>query len=144
MEETKIQALHDSLSKLRRAEGLGRSSQYSWSAAPTKTDENGNAVREDGLPTNALYANFLPEGSYDRNSNATKKHGDGRAIKRNFDDCGSSDEDSEARRRRKAEKKERKKAEKKSSEAGSKAAGKTGRKEKDQEGGYGITSRICA
>eukprot|EP00567_Pseudictyota_dubia_P000113 CAMPEP_0197468390 /NCGR_PEP_ID=MMETSP1175-20131217/66058_1 /TAXON_ID=1003142 /ORGANISM="Triceratium dubium, Strain CCMP147" /LENGTH=308 /DNA_ID=CAMNT_0043004487 /DNA_START=103 /DNA_END=1026 /DNA_ORIENTATION=+ len=121
MEESKIQALHDSLSQLRRSAGLGVSSQYSWSAAPTKTDESGNVVREDGLPTNALYANFLREGSYDRNSAAARKYGDGRVIKRNFDDCAkdtsgsnaSSDVDSEERRQRKIEKKERKKAEKK-------------------------------
>mmetsp|Transcript_16057 Transcript_16057/g.46225 ORF Transcript_16057/g.46225 Transcript_16057/m.46225 type:complete len:297 (-) Transcript_16057:8-898(-) len=121
MEESKIQALHDTLSKLRRSAGLGVTGQYSWSAAPTKKDENGNDVREDGLPTNALYANFLPEGSYDAASGVAKKYGDGRTIKRNFDDCvldGSgkdsiSSDDMEGKRRQKTEKKERKKAEKK-------------------------------
>ena len=112
MEEEKIQRLHDTLSKLRRSEGLGMATHFNFNSSTT------DKKRTDGLPTNALYSNFLKEGSYDPNTSSALKYGDGRAIKRNFDDCGkvsSSDDESstnseERKRRKKLEKKEKKKA----------------------------------
>jgi len=123
MEESKLIALHDTLTKLGKQQGLGVSSQYSWAT---------NAVieeRKDGLPANALYANFVKEGSYD----PSKKnlHGDGRMIKRNFDDTTipqittDDDDDSPAtKRRRKEEKKAEKKAKKKEEKLAAKKAAK--------------------
>jgi len=94
MEEFKIQRLHDSLSKLRKTAGLGTDSQYRFggvtasAAVSVITDKDGKTRREDGLPINALYSNFLKQGNYDPNSMKTSnKYGDGRNIKRNFDDC---------------------------------------------------------
>ena len=127
MEEDKIQKLHDSLSKLRRGKGLGISSHYNFGGGNSvdnghgvniKENGNGELYREDGLPVNALYSNFLKQGSYSKTDSALK-YGDGRKIKRNFDDCTSggeegSDGDSTkaAKKRKKAEKKALKKAEK--------------------------------
>lgn len=130
MEEDKIQKLHDSLSKLRRGKGLGISSHYNFgggnnvdngNGVSIKENEHGEFYREDGLPVNALYANFLKQGSYSKTDSALK-YGDGRKIKRNFDDCtpggeerdGDSDSSSAkaAKKRKKAEKKALKKAEK--------------------------------
>jgi hypothetical protein len=83
MEENKAQALHDELTLLadKRGKtgglGLGGGS-YSWSATNVTTE------RTDGLPNNPLYVNFVREGSF---VVAKANHGDGRMIKRNFDDC---------------------------------------------------------
>ncbi len=121
MEEDKIQRLHDSLSKLRKGKGLGTNSHFSWNAhasVPLKKDEDGNMYREDGLPVNGLYANFVPQGTYDptkMKENSTLKYGDGRVIKRNFDDIepiSSSEGNGEDKSKKKKSKEERK-AEKK-------------------------------
>ena len=129
MEEDKIQKLHDNLSKLRKGKGLGTSSHYDFggpasatknaNGVPMKKDKDGNLSRDDGLPMNSLYSNFVTSGSYVKTSSALK-YGDGRAIKRNFDDCatGSSNDDESdnstkaTKRRKKEEKKALKKAEK--------------------------------
>ena len=122
MEEEKLIAFHDTLAKLQKRQGLGVSSQYSWAHA---VDEGGQ--RKDGLPANALYANFLKEGSYD--PSAKNLHGDGRKIKRNFDDIPqitSDDEDDSptAHERRKEERKAQKKAQKKEEKLAAKKAAK--------------------
>ncbi len=132
MDEEKIQRLHDTLSKLGKGKGLGTSSHYNFggssnvnNAVPIKEDKSGRLYREDGLPVNALYSNFVKQGSYKKQDSALK-YGDGRAIKRNFDDCTPDlikgekrDDDSDgdgstksAKRRRKQKKKALKKAEK--------------------------------
>lgn len=85
MEESKAQALHDALSKLAprgKGGGLGLGTgAYSWS-------KQGNEETSDnGLPRNPLYANFVPAGIYDPNNKNKHNHGDGRTIKRKFDDC---------------------------------------------------------
>ena len=90
MEDAKLQALHDTLSKLQSGgrRGLGVSRQYSWQK------KNGTTTKIDyGLPNNALYANFVPEGAlYNNNQqDGLANDGDGRFIKRNFSD----DEDQE-------------------------------------------------
>lgn len=91
MEESKLQALHDSLSKIRGRKGLGTNgSQFSWQRT---------TAASSNLPSNALYANFVPEGSYDPQSK-----GDGRAVKRDFSDCIAESKE-ERKRRRKEEKK---------------------------------------
>mmetsp|Transcript_7913 Transcript_7913/g.14903 ORF Transcript_7913/g.14903 Transcript_7913/m.14903 type:complete len:218 (+) Transcript_7913:94-747(+) len=121
MEEEKIQRLHDSLSKLRKGKGLGINSHYSWNAhesIPLKKDKDGNLSRDDGLPVNGLYSNFVKEGSYNPEKikeNYSNKYGDGRAIKRNFDDIQTiSDEHAEESSKKvKRKSKEERKAEKK-------------------------------
>jgi len=137
MEEEKIQRLHDTLSKLRRGKGLGVSSHYNFGGddgVPTEKDDSGNVVRKDGLPMNGLYANFVREGEMV----VRNKYGDGRTIKRNFDDCSSpssastnskndsddssSSSDSSEERRKKA------KREKKKAKAALKSAKKAERK----------------
>ena len=99
MEEEKIQRLHDTLSKLRRGHGLGTSSHFNFGGPDgpiaTKKDADGNVIRTDGLPINGLYSNFLREGAgYDPKKAVERKYGDGRVIKRNFDDCKDDDSDS--------------------------------------------------
>lgn len=117
MDEEKIQRLHDTLSKLRKGKGLGTNSHYSWNAhesVPMKKNEDGTLYREDGLPVNGLYANFIKQGTYDPKKvkeNSTSKYGDGRVIKRNFDDI-DSDGDQDGKSKKKKSKEERK-AEKK-------------------------------
>ena len=105
MEEEKIQRLHDTLSKLRRGHGLGTSSHFNFGGGAdgiaTKKDADGNVIRKDGLPMNGLYSNFIREGTgYDPKKAVERKYGDGRVIKRNFDDCkgddSSSDSDSDS------------------------------------------------
>ncbi len=127
MEESKVQALHDTLSKLKKTAGLGVSSHYNFGGKIKTTTVNGKTVRDDGLPNNPLYFPFVREGTYDPSKSNAEKYGDGRVIKRNFDDCkpvtptsegsslgdSSDSEDEEAKKKRKLEKKERKKAEKK-------------------------------
>eukprot|EP00979_Chaetoceros_neogracilis_P007287 scaffold1521_cov271-Chaetoceros_neogracile.AAC.95 len=115
MEEEKIQRLHDSLSKLRRGKGLGTNSHFSWNASesiPMDKDKDGNLFRTDGLPVNGLYSNFVKQGTYDPNKaevNSALKYGDGRKIKRNFDDIKSiNDEDTPSSSSKKKSKEERK------------------------------------
>ena len=106
---------------------FGNNSNNKGDGAQIKEGENGTLYRDDGLPVNALYSNFVKQGSYSKKDSALK-YGDGRAIKRNFDDCtaippdnesdggssgsGSSSNNSRAKKRKKAEKKALKKAEK--------------------------------
>jgi hypothetical protein len=85
MEDAKLQALHDTLSILRGGKGLGTAGQYSWQSKSGGPAESADArCKRHGLPTNPLYAYFLPEGAYD--SNMAVEHGDGRFIKRDFTD----------------------------------------------------------
>lgn len=126
MEEDKIQKLHDTLSKLKKGKGLGTSSHYNFGGGhtsnngiPFKEGKDGKIFREDGLPINALYSNFVKEGSYSKQDSALK-YGDGRVIKRNFDDCANEDDENSKdnensrsiKKRKKEEKKALKKAEK--------------------------------
>ena len=102
MEEEKIQQLHDTLSKLRKGKGLGTSSHYNFgnhhhhlnnpNSVPIKEGKDGKLYRDDGLPINALYSNFVKQGSWTKKDSALK-YGDGRVIKRNFDDCIQDDND---------------------------------------------------
>jgi len=128
MEEDKVQRLHDSLSKLRKSSGLGASSHFNFSGGTrysissiSQKGENGELIREDGLPMNALYTNFVRQGLYDptkKKQNDASKYGDGRFIKQNFDDSTSeagksdvsSNESREEKLQRKAEKRKKKKA----------------------------------
>lgn len=100
MEEAKLQALHDTLSKLGRGrQGLGTRSQYSWQKQAPRANDNASS-----LPSNPLQAYFHPEGQYQR---AAVDDGDGRAIKRDF-----SDDESESSSKKKLSKAERKAAKK--------------------------------
>lgn len=132
MDEEKIQRLHDTLSKLGKGKGLGTSSHYNFgggvknsltnnNGVPMKEGKDGQMYRDDGLPVNALYSNFVKQGSYKKQDSALR-YGDGRAIKRNFDDCtpdlverekGSDDDDEGSTKSAKKRKKEKKKALKK-------------------------------
>jgi hypothetical protein len=91
MEDHKLQALHDTLSKLRGRHGLGTSSLYSWQnnssqAAAAKAPPSGSGG-------NPLQAHFHREGEHPHRSLA-RGDGDGRAIKRNFDDLEESNRSS--------------------------------------------------
>ena len=122
MEDHKLQALHDSLSKLRGHKGLGTSSQYSWQK--TVAQEDGDRQKKYGLPNNTLYSYFVPEGTYDPKKKASD--GDGRFIKRDFGSASSSssedDESSFDTAERKRRRKEKRKAEKKAADAKEKKA----------------------
>ncbi|KAL3772205.1 hypothetical protein ACHAW5_009352 [Stephanodiscus triporus] len=123
MEEQKIQALHDTLAKLKKTAGLGVASHYNFGKIKTK-QVNGQTVREDGLPNNPLYFPFVKEGTFDPSTADVSKFGDGRAIKRNFDDCQTSanvDDGSERSLDKKSSKKERKKLAKEKKKADKKA-----------------------
>lgn len=115
MEESKLQALHDSLSKLTAGrQGLGRAAQYSWQ----KKKKHQNASQDYGLPSNALYANFVPEGALYNPQDAASGQtdfGDGRYIKRNFSDDENSDDEIANKKQKKSPKlsKEERKALKK-------------------------------
>ena len=125
MEESKLQALADSLSKHSGRKGLGTSGgEYSWSKTANSSTTTTQSARDDGLPTNPLYSNFVKEGAYDPSKKAPLNHGDGRLIKRDFSDIPpivdetSADETSKksskkSKEERKAEKKAIKKAAKK-------------------------------
>lgn len=132
MEQSKLQALHDTLAKLRGGhhQGLGTistsggGSVYSWQKNGKHQEQEAkkaeNLRRKHGLPDNKLYAYFIPEGFYDPNQPTT--HGDGRFIKRDFcnlqndgdennnrdDHTSESETSSQRRQRRKAEKKQAK------------------------------------
>lgn len=102
MEDSKLQALHDSISKLTKGRnGLGTSRVYSWQKQNGINNAHYNPEAR-GLPNNALYSNFVPAGIYDPNSKPAN-HGDGRYIKRNFDDDDEGKE--KTKEERKAEKK---------------------------------------
>jgi len=106
MNEAQAQAFHDTLSKL-RSKGRGGLGMNELNFG------NNSADVDYGLPKNALYANFVPEmgDKFDYN-----EYGDGRIIKRNFDDCNDSsleEESNEKKRKRKRLSKEERKAEKK-------------------------------
>eukprot|EP00539_Tryblionella_compressa_P005978 CAMPEP_0178766646 /NCGR_PEP_ID=MMETSP0744-20121128/19182_1 /TAXON_ID=913974 /ORGANISM="Nitzschia punctata, Strain CCMP561" /LENGTH=304 /DNA_ID=CAMNT_0020422395 /DNA_START=18 /DNA_END=933 /DNA_ORIENTATION=+ len=140
MEETKLQALADSLSKHGGRRGLGTySGAYSW----TKTQKTSSAPntapeRTDGLPNNALYANFVREGTYDPNVKA--EDGDGRVIKRDFSDSlelvatqnesSSSSSLSGASNNKKADEKAKRKAAKKAAKLEAKRQAKLEEKRK--------------
>lgn len=104
MEEQKIQSLHDTLAKLKKTAGLGIASHYNFGKVKTK-QVNGQTVREDGLPNNPLYFPFVKEGTFDPKNAESSKFGDGRTIKRNFDDCDAKVDDSVRSRDKKSYKK---------------------------------------
>lgn len=110
MEEQKIQSLHDTLAKLKKTAGLGIASHYNFGKVKTK-QVNGQTVREDGLPNNPLYFPFVKEGTFDPKTAESFKFGDGRTIKRNFDDCDAKVDDSVRSRDKKSYKKKRMKEE---------------------------------
>ena len=112
MEESKVQALHDTLSKLKKSAGLGVSSHYNFGKVQTK-EVDGKLVRADGLPNNPLYFPFVREGTYDKNKSDAARYGDGRAIKRNFDDISDDGSDNNGNNDNKKKSKEERKAEKK-------------------------------
>jgi hypothetical protein len=99
MEEAKVQALHDTLSKLKRSAGLGVSSHYNFGKIKT-TQVNGETVRADGLPNNPLYFPFVREGTYDRSDKGdAARYGDG------IDSDSGSDRKKKLKEKKKAEKK---------------------------------------
>ena len=139
MDDAKLQALHDSLSKLRGgSHGLGTSSQYSWQRRRGGGESTAERQKRLGLPNNTLYSYFVPEGAYKRDS-SNPDDGDGRFIKKDFSDLqeetndnassdsSSSHDDQEKRRRRK----EKRKAAKKVAAKAAKLAAK--KKEKLEE-----------
>jgi len=141
MEEEKIQRLHDTLSKLRKGKGLGTDSHYSWNAHESismKKDKDGNLFREDGLPVNGLYSNFVKQGTFDpekAKDNSALKYGDGRKIRRNFDDIKSvGEEESSDQSSKKSSKKskEEKKAEKKAAKLEAKKQAKLEEKKRQK------------
>lgn len=116
MEDSKLQALADSLSKNSGRKGLGTysSGAYSWAKTATAADEV-DAKRTDGLPNNALYSNFVKEGGYDTNQKTPMNHGDGRAIKRDFSDIPvlvEDGSDGQSKKKKKLSKEEKKAAKK--------------------------------
>merc|ERR1712194_235962 len=130
MEDSKLLALHDDLSKYqnKKKSGLGVSNAYNFAGSKNKqsSDLTATTVREDGLPNNSLYVNFLRQGTYDptKDDTTANVYGDGRVIKRNFDDCiteisvssnSDDDENSVGKKKKitKEERKEQKKAKKK-------------------------------
>jgi hypothetical protein len=124
MEDAKLQALHDSLAKLRggHKSGLGQrssgssSAPYSWSNSNRSDQQLVDASESStghphGLPNNQLYAYFAPEGTFNPSQNQPHSHGDGRFIKRNFDDIQSdNDSSSTSQNMTKEERKAKKKA----------------------------------
>ena len=144
MEETKLQALADSLSKHGGRKGLGLSGgEYSWSKTNNRNEagvDDGEQRRNDGLPNNALFSNFVREGTYDLEA-SRGQHGDGRTIKRDFSDIHSDDKAAkkaskkaakiEAKRQVKLEEKRKAKRARKEQEAALAAA-----REKCYEGKY--------
>jgi len=138
MEEEKIQRLHDTLSKLRKGKGLGTDSHYSWNAHESismKKDKDGNLFREDGLPVNGLYSNFVKQGTFDpekAKENSALKYGDGRKIRRNFDDIKAVGEEESSDESSKKKSKEEKKAEKKAAKLEAKKQAKLEEKKRQK------------
>lgn len=94
MEDEKAQRLVDTLTKLRKSAGLGVSTHFNFGGASDmiqfRKGKDGKLLREDGLPVNSLYSGFVREGTYDPKISTEKKYGDGRKIKRNFDDINTN------------------------------------------------------
>lgn len=136
MEDSKLLALHDDLSKYqnKKKSGLGVSNAYNFAGSKNKqsSDSTATTVREDGLPNNSLYVNFLRQGTYDPTKDDTTAniYGDGRVIKRNFDDCiteisvssNSDDDENSVGKKKKITKEERKEQKKEEKKAKKKAA----------------------
>mmetsp|Transcript_64 Transcript_64/g.89 ORF Transcript_64/g.89 Transcript_64/m.89 type:complete len:240 (+) Transcript_64:111-830(+) len=120
MEEEKAQELHDSLSTLKRSAGLGTSSHFNFGGQLSATKnirKDGKLIRNDGLPTNALYSNFVKEGSWSKNNHSdASRYGDGRQIKRNFDDCVMEEQRKDSSNKSDKEEMKRKLKEKKKAE----------------------------
>ena len=91
MEDHKLQALHDTLSKLRGRHGLGTSSLYSWQ----RNSSQGAAAKTppSGSGGNPLHAHYHREGEHPHRSLA-RGGGDGRVIKRDFKDLDEPDRSS--------------------------------------------------
>jgi hypothetical protein len=91
MEDHKLQALHDTLSKLRGRHGLGTSSLYSWQ----RNSSQGAAAKTppSAAGGNPLHAHFHREGEHPHRSLA-RGDGDGRVIKRDFKDLEDPDRSS--------------------------------------------------
>lgn len=127
MDEAKAIALHETLAKLKRSAGLGVASHYNFGNVKTK-QVDGQTVREDGLPNNPLYHPFVREGTYDPKTAAARQYGDGRVIKRNFDDdgdgSGGEGDGGKPKQQRKREAKEKRKAEKKAAKVAAKRQAK--------------------
>ena len=103
MEDSKLLALHDSLSGHKGRKGLGSGKAYSWQKSTASNDSDRDDDGGDGLPKNRLYSNFLREGNYNPDD-ATKNYGDGRTIKKDFSEYynqSDSDSDSEGAKKRK-------------------------------------------
>lgn len=138
MEEEKAQKLVDTLSKLRKSAGLGVSTHFNFGGASEliqfKKDHAGNLFREDGLPVNGLYSGFVREGTYNPETSAQIKYGDGRKIKRNFDDIDNMSDSKKGKKTKKDESKkskkskEERKAEKKAAKLEAKRAAKKAEK----------------
>jgi hypothetical protein len=135
MEESKLQALADSLSKHSGRKGLGTyGGEYSWSKTATSSTTTQSA-RDDGLPNNPLYSNFIKEGTYDPLQKTPLNHGDGRLIKRDFSDIPAivdeTSNDDETKKKKSSKKsKEERKAEKKALKKAAKKAAKLEAKKK--------------
>ena len=131
MEESKLQALADSLSKHSGRKGLGTySGEYSWSKTANSSTTT-ESSRNDGLPTNPLYNNFVREGTYDPSKKTPLDHGDGRLIKRDFsdipaivDETSSDDKSKNSSKKTKEERKAEKKALKKAAKRAAKLEAK--------------------
>ena len=139
MEEEKAQKLVDTLSKLRKSAGLGVSTHFNFGGASEliqfSKDKDGNLYRDDGLPVNGLYSGFVREGTYNPETSAQLKYGDGRKIKRNFDDIDDKSHDSKRSKKSKdneskksKKSKEARKAEKKAAKLEAKKAAKKAEK----------------
>lgn len=139
MEDEKAQRLVDTLSKLKKSAGLGISTHFNFGASSDmiqfKKDKDGRLSREDGLPVNSLYSGFVREGTYDPKISAERKYGDGRIIKRNFDDINDIGSDSDREnsslvrnKKKKKKSKEERKAEKKAAKLEAKKAAKKAEK----------------
>jgi hypothetical protein len=118
MEEHKLQALHDTLSKLTGRKGLGTSRQYSWQ----KNSPKGSPETQPSS-SNPLHVHFHREGEHPQGQ-PQHGDGDGRRIKRTFDDVESSSSSAsgEEKRRKRWEKKQKKEAKKAKKKAEEKAA----------------------
>lgn len=113
MEESKLQAIADSLSGHGGRKGLGTyGGDYSWSKSARSASSEQETTRTDGLPTNALYSNFVKAGGYDPSRKGPMNHGDGRIIKRDFSDIPVIEDSDSSKKKKKVSKEERKAAKK--------------------------------
>lgn len=132
MEDSKLQALHDSLSQIQRGKGLGVRNTYSWQRNAKSLSSPSSSKSSSSLPNNPLYAYFVPEGTYD--PNAKENDGDGRFIKRDFSDddeeeSDSDDDDSDKKIKETKNKKEARRKAKEERKAAKKAAAKAAKLE---------------